>query len=224
LKIFLLNHSTAHQFKEESMKRHHKKNFLLMLLLAATLVSCGSDDDDSDDTPQTETDTTGSNGTTGSSGTSGTTGGTSSSCMSKSQQERISLYMNRASDLRTFTGVGTESTRDSSGSLNTNPITGVIDYQQSGENTWIINSEICTASAPVACHTRQTVVGFKNGCLNVNGAKARIVSVSDSSITYSYFDARTVREQASVSTGKLNYNINETKSGVTTYKLNFKEQ
>lgn len=205
-------------------KLHKKKNFLMMLLLAATLISCGSDDDDGDDTPELETDTTGSNGTTGSSGTSGTTGGTTTSCMSSRQRENIRIYLNRASDLRIFIGVGTESIRETNGNLSTNPITGVFDYQQSGENTWIVNAEICTVTAPIACHSRQTVVTFRNGCLNVNGSKARIVSASDSSLTYSYFDARTVREQSSLSTGKLIYNATETKSGVTTYRLNFREQ
>jgi hypothetical protein len=223
--IFLLsNDVSTHLFKEELMKRiHKKKNFLMMLLLALTLIACGSDDDDGDDTPERQEDTTGSNGTTGSSGTSGTTGSPTTSCMNSRQRENIRLFLNRTSDLRTFQGSGTETTRADDGTNTQNPITAIIDYQQSGENTWIVNAGICTVAAPPSCQNRQTVITFKNGCLNVNGARAKIISTSDSSLTYSYFDARTVRDQASIGTGKLIFNVTERRNGSTVYRLNVKE-
>jgi hypothetical protein len=225
------------------MKKTHKKNFLMMLLLAVTLISCGGDDDDGDDSPQRDTDTTGSSGTTGStgstgssgttgtsgssgttgtSGTSGTTGGTTASCMTNRQRENIRLFLNRASDLRTFHGTGTETIRESD-VVEDNNIAGTFDFVQSGENTWIVNAAQCTVAPSPICQESQTVIAFRNGCLNVNGVRAKIISASDSSLTYSILENGTVRDRASLASGKLEFDETIRRDGETVYKLNFEE-
>lgn len=203
-------------------KNHKKKKFLIMLLLAVTLSSCGSDDDDNDDSPQAETDTTGTNGTTGGTGTSGTTGGTTTSCMTNSQREKIRLFLNRASDLRTFQGTGSEEIREED-LVKENDLTGSFDFEQSGENTWIVNAAQCTVAPAPSCQSSQTVIAFRNGCLNVNGVKARIITTSDSSLSYSYLENGTVRERASLASGKLEVDQSIRRDGSTVYKFEFDE-
>lgn len=197
-------------------------NLLLALFLGIAIISCGHDDDDNNDTPQREEDTTGSNGTTGTSGTSGTTG-TTTSCLSSRQRENIRAFLIRASDLKTFTGTGTEMIRQDDGTQTVSQITAVLVYQQASENAWTLTAGICSVGPQSTCLERQTVITFKNGCLNVNGARARNVMATDSSLSYTYFDVRTVRDRSSLATGKLIYSETESKNGVTVRKFNFME-
>jgi hypothetical protein len=203
--------------------------FFMALVMTIALISCGGGSDgDKKDKQQQETTgssgTTGTSGTTGSSGTSGTTGGTTASCLTNTQKENIRDYLNRVSDLRTFTGVGTETIREADGTNTVNAITGTFDYVQSDENTWIANASICRAAPSTLCFQKQIVYAFKNGCLNVNGVRAKLSRATDSSLSFSYFDVRSVNERSSIATGKFTYLSSESKNRVTTYTLDFKEQ
>lgn len=205
------------RFKEELMKK--KLHLLLAVLMGLSIISCGHDDDDNDDTPEQEVDTTGSNGTTGTTGTTGT----STTCLTTRQRDNIRTFLIRASDLRTFNGTGTEIIREDDGTQTTTQVTAVIDYQQANENTWIVNAGICSQGMNPICQERQTVISFRNGCLNANGAKASNLSTSDSSLSYRYFDTRFVRERASLATDKLQYSQTETKNGITVRRLMIRE-
>lgn len=201
-----------------------KRNLLLAVLMAFTLISCGSDNDDNDDdTPQQEEDTTGSNGTTGISGTTGTTGGTTTSCLTNTQRENIRTFLNRASDLRTFSGTGKEIIREEPGLPEVNDVTGTFDFVQSGENTWIVNAAYCNTSDGSNCQSSLTVIAFRNGCLNVNGVRARLNSASDSTLSYRYLENGTVNERASLATGKLLIRQTVRRDGITPYEFNFAE-
>jgi hypothetical protein len=215
---FLFIQIDSYGSKGIKMKKH---TWPLIVLLSLSLVSCGGgdDDDNNNDTPQRE-ETTGTNGTTG---TTGTTGGTTTSCLTNSQKEKIRDYLNRASDLRTFTGSGTETIKESDGTDTVNAITGTFDYQQANVNTWIANGSICRAAPSTLCFQRQIVYSFSSGCLNVNGVRAKILSTSDSSLSFSYFDTRTVTDRVSIATGKFTFKETERKNGTTTYILDFKE-
>ncbi len=177
-----------------------------MLLLACTLIACGSDDDDNDDSPPA---TTGTNGgpegeeTTGSSGTSGTTG-TRTSCLSSRQRENIRTFLNRLSDLRTFTGTGTDFRFDPPDSEETRNIQGTFNFSQSSENSWDVNWDYSDVDDPTFRETDSQRFALVNGCLTIDGVRARSVDTSDSNLSYRYsVNGRIVRDSTSLSSGKL---------------------
>ena len=142
--------------------------------------------------------------------------------MSNRQRENIRTFLNRASDLRTFNGSGTEKIREED-LEEVNDITGSFDFQQSSENTWIVNAGYCNTDG-TNCQESQTVIAFKNGCLNVNGVRARIISASDSSLSYRYLENGTVRERASLASGELVIDQSVTRDGVRVYEFDFDEE
>ena len=142
----------------------------ILVLPIMVLTSCGSDDDDSGGgggRVDTETDP---------------------SCLTEEQRTDIVGILNNATERRVINGTASGSFRSSDGDIVTSDdFEGSYTVIQQNANTWQWTEEFCEGGDDCRFNDEGTL-GFANGCFNVDGSRATILSSTNSRVRYTTTD------------------------------------
>lgn len=166
---------------------------LFILTLSAPLItSCGDDDDDNDSGQREEAP----GGTGGTSGGGATGGGGGSSCLSTTTRQNIRSFLDRAAGLVSVQGTAFATEINSDGTITNFTGLGGYTLSKEGKDSWRAGGGFCDVDNN--CFSSEWRGQIRaDGCFYSDGNRARIVSTSNSRISFNTTNSDRDRVQSS---------------------------